>query len=573
MRGFIAFAPVHDFSMPYLAGPLLKGYIQKKDPNVNITYFDLNLQFFKSAIKNYDELLEKYRSEVNSQKVSIAVTKAIEYQNIALKHLEKYSNKHEGHSWSLRNYRSPRERQNFQECMDYAQNSSPFDTLFSEFLNDNPIPDFFSVSLTVEDQIQPTFRLLHLARSAWPNAIFILGGNLVNRICQFMDCDQLRSLCDYIILREGERPFYKLIQWLEGNIEDIKDEPRIIDLKKSYLPSLGELDSLPKELHTDLNDDFLPNFDDINVYEYFCPEPFLPILTSRKCYWSRCQYCTIHSAWDPSHRERSPEAVVNEIETNIDKYGIKNFRIVDESMPPKLLEKISELIIKRKINCRFEMYGILEKKYIDEHFVEKITRAGCRQIFFGLESKDPKTINIMSKNINMTQDVDKIFNLTAIRGVHNYIFTMFGFPGEDLKAQNLTIDYIIKDLNIHTAIVSNFVAELESPFAKVNKQNLIHDGKMTEKYHKMRINGEYVSAIKTGSENAEKAQQIIYLNRPDLALTAFLNNETRAILSDRFGPAFAQQAIAEDSAIEKLLTNVNEIMMDERIRRQLSIKI
>jgi hypothetical protein len=45
VNGLLVFCPTHDFAMPYLAGPLLKGFIQTMDPTIKITCVDLNLEF------------------------------------------------------------------------------------------------------------------------------------------------------------------------------------------------------------------------------------------------------------------------------------------------------------------------------------------------------------------------------------------------------------------------------------------------------------------------------------------------------------------------------------------------
>src|SRR5439155_19012362 len=129
--------------------------------------------------------------------------------------------------------------------------------------------------------------------------------------------------------------------------------------------------------------------------------------------------------------------------------------------PPDLLSEVCDLMRVNPIDMRFEIYAILEKRFLDEEMVKKIGASGCRQAFWGLESTDATTIKNMSKEINRTHDVSKIFASTASNGIHNYTFTMYGFPGQDLAAQNRTIEYVISDKNIHTACVSNFSPELE----------------------------------------------------------------------------------------------------------------
>lgn len=570
MDGLFVFPPVHDFAMPYLAGPLLKGFIEQEAPDVSLICVDLNLEFFRSAISNYSTLLDSYRTDVRGRSVSRAVRAAVTHQNLALARMQHFAHDYEGHVWSLRNYRSSLDRHSFPLCMDFARTSTPFDPLYHDFLGRFPAPDFLSVSITVEDQIQPAFRLLYLARRAWPATPIILGGNLVNRICRFMDRKQMQTLCDYIILREGEIPLLTVLRQLAGRNGPNEPDPRIRDLRVSSLPPMGELDSLPRDLHTKLDVDFRPDFSDLPVQSYFAPEPVLPILMSRKCYWGNCRFCTIHSAWDPSHRERDPSAITNELETSARTYGVRYFRVVDEGCPPRLLEDICGRLRSSSGICALEMYGGMERQFLDRDFVECIADGGCRHILFGLESGEPDTIRRMSKQSRRALDVSTVFKMTARNGIHNSAFAMFGFPGEGRMAQRKTIECIVTDHNIHTAVVFNFVAELESPYARANAERLLHDGSMTEKISHMRTKRGIVPVADSGARDAERALQEIYSRRADLALTALLNDEARFILADRFGPDFAQQAVAKDPEIAGELSAIVKKNVNQRIRRRLS---
>ncbi len=135
MKGFLVFPPIHDFAMPYLAGPLLKGYIEQCDPDIRVTCIDLNHTFFKRAIEKYSSLLDRYRSSFESSSVSESVGGAITYQSQALDELKKFSNKNQGHGWSLRNYKAPFNRIIFSECIEYSKGNKPYDQLYIEFFD------------------------------------------------------------------------------------------------------------------------------------------------------------------------------------------------------------------------------------------------------------------------------------------------------------------------------------------------------------------------------------------------------------------------------------------------------
>jgi len=570
LKTLFIFPPVHDFAMPYLAGPLLKGFLERAAPGVTVTCIDLNLEFFKHAIADYEQRLLEYREEVSSSNLSEAVRAAVNGRNKVLYSLDRFAQcNYPGHKWSLRNYKSPLERDTFSSCMEYSIQNSPYDILYRRFLEQQRKPDLCGVSLTVEDQLQPAFRLLRMIRDKWKDVPIVLGGNLVNRICRFMDRGVLAKLVDIIILREGEMPFLGLINLLRNGTSN--EDPRLVVLKSSEIPIMSTLDSLPESFHTRIDiDGASPNFEDLPISDYFSAVPILPILMSRKCYWGKCEFCTIHSAWDPSHRRRSAIAIAEEIEESIALNSIRNFRVVDEACPPDLLNDVGTILRQKKIECSFVIYGILEKRFLQSKLVENIAKSGCRQIFFGLESKDSNVINSMSKQINRTHDVDKILATTAANGIHNYVFSMFGYPGESEDSRRMTVDYISSERNIHTAVISNFVAELESPFSRHNASRLFHDGRMTEKYASIETDAGSVPVLENGAEAAQRATSEIYSRRPDLALTSLLNDETRLELSRRFGPDFAQQAVADNPILPVELNNAIKQNLDERVRRRLT---
>lgn len=555
--------------MPYLSAPLLKGFVEKNDPDITVKCIDLNLNFFKSAVEDYDELMDGFRTALDSSSVVRAVGASIYWQNRVISKIEDFSSKHVGHSWSHRNYVSKHDRNVFSDCISYSNLTSPFDDCYFDFFNQNSTPDFFSISLTVEDQVLPVFRLLRLTRKQWPGVPIILGGNLINRIGRFMDVIELKKICDFVILREGELPFLKVLQSIKGLNTNIEKDPKIINLQDSNIPKLGDLDSLHNELHTNLNFDFQPDFSDLDINSYLAPAPILPVLMSRKCYWGRCQFCNIHSAWDPSHRRRSSTEIFEELVQKSKIHGTKFFRVVDEGCPPDLLVDVSELILQNSLDLRFEIYGILEKRFLKEELVRKISDAGCRQIFFGLESIDPKTIKSMSKEINRTHDVEKIFKLTSSNGIHNYAFSMYGFPGQDSFAQNKTIDYIIGEKNIHTAVVSNYIAELEAPYTKENQAEFIHDGNMTERFWQRNIGGQKIKCMNSGKQDARVALHEIYTRRQDLAITSLLYDETRLVLCDKFGPDFAQQYLSVEKNLNLDINKIVRSEIEQRIERQL----
>jgi hypothetical protein len=70
-------------------------------------------------------------------------------------------------------------------------------------------------------------------------------------------------------------------------------------------------------------------------------------------------------------------------------------------------------------------------------------KAGCRTIYYGIESGDQNILNFMKKDITLKQ-VIKTINLTKSSGIKSYGSFMLGFPTETSATIEKTIKFALK---------------------------------------------------------------------------------------------------------------------------------
>ena len=171
----------------------------------------------------------------------------------------------------------------------------------------------------------------------------------------------------------------------------------------------------------------------------------ISVLTKPYSCPGRCIYCSIHSVWGNSWRGRSPKNVVDEIEKLVIEYGINEFYFFDDSMGAnkKRLGKICDEIIKRKLDIRWSPPNGIAHWTLDEKLLEKMKKAGCYRITFGIESGNLETRKFIGKPYDLSQAKKMIKHANKI-GMWTICTNIIGFPYETRQQIQDTIDFAVK---------------------------------------------------------------------------------------------------------------------------------
>jgi len=254
---------------------------------------------------------------------------------------------------------------------------------------------------------------------------------------------------DYIVKGEGEITFFELIEALEGlrNFEDIlglvyKENNEIKE--NPPRPLIEDLDRLPYPAR-----DLLPN-------HLYGPPPTKKVSTykptsitsGRGCPF-RCYFCCARVVWTRRYRGRDPKKFVNEIEHCINRYNMREFSFTDELFTAdykRALDVCNE-IIKRKLKIAWvcsSRAGLVTLELLD-----KMKKAGCREISFGIESGDQDILDSIHKDI-VLNDVRKSIKLVKKAGIKTHGSFIIGNIGETPKTVRETIEFA-KELNLDVA--------------------------------------------------------------------------------------------------------------------------
>ena len=307
-----------------------------------------------------------------------------------------------------------------------------------------------------------------------PGVTIIFGGPHCSHEPRFILND---PNVDLMVSGEGDLTITELIDALEQG-RDIENIAGIAYKKNgSYIrtadrPVIRDLDKFDQEYDL-INLERYFNFQSsMDFFPVFRNKRFLPLVTSRGCPF-KCTYC--HDIFDKSIQYRSPKAVVDEIEYLINKYGVREFHIVDDvfNVNMKRAKIVLDAIIQRNLNIHISFPNGLRADFFDDELIDKMQRAGVYRMALGIESGSQRIQDMIQKDLDINIIYGVVEKLTRARmSVHG--FFMLGFPSETRKEMEATIDFAC-DLGLTTAnfslVIPNPGTDLRQTFIESRESN------------------------------------------------------------------------------------------------------
>lgn len=247
---------------------------------------------------------------------------------------------------------------------------------------------------------------------------------------------------DCVVIGEAERTIVELLEAMEGN-GDLSGVRGIAFRKGGGTeatpprPFIEDLDALPLPAW-DLVDirayGKLPNWGGILKEDYYAV-----ISTSRGCPYN-CYFC--HNMFGKKVRARSPRSVVEEMRILRDRYGVREFHVVDDAFNVDVsrAKEICNLIVERVPGAALSFPNGLRADVMTGELIELLRRAGTYRIHYGFETASPRLQKMIGKNLDIPKAVET-FGATARAGIITGAYFMLGFPGQTREEILETIDF------------------------------------------------------------------------------------------------------------------------------------
>lgn len=276
------------------------------------------------------------------------------------------------------------------------------------------------------------------------------------------------SAFDVAVIGEGEITAKELLNAMDNDsplkeIDGIayREENKIIITKPRKM--ITNLDLLPFpawHLLPELKKYYQPPFGDTRKL------PSNHIMTSRGCY-GKCIFCDKSVSGDQI-RMFSVDYVMEMINILIHQYGIRNLHFHDDIFfsIKKNAHAICDKLIEKKWNLTWSCLGRVNN--IDSSLAEKMKRAGCWQIGFGIESGSQEILDFIKKGVKL-EEIKKAVSLTKKAGIEVSGYLMMGHPKETKASINKTIDLLI-ELDVDNFEIGYFVPFPGSQFHSIAEQ-------------------------------------------------------------------------------------------------------
>ena len=322
-------------------------------------------------------------------------------------------------------------------------------------------PDVVGISIGTQMQLLAGLTFGKMIKETFPQIHVVVGGNVITRLQEDLANHErfFKDVFDSAILYEGEHALLWLIEALNGE-RNIVSVPNLIYRDASGLHRNPEVYT---EKTTSLP---LPDFEGLPLDRYFVPELIIPYLATRGCYWGRCTFCDHGQGYFDQYRGVPVQQVVEQIKALRDKYHCRHFLFSDESYPPALFKKVSQLLVDQNVGIKWTTLIRFEETLQDQATWDLAAQAGCCTLYYGMESASERVLNLMDKHAKKSV-IQRNLNMASKAGIWNHVMAFYGFPGETLDEAMETRQFVIDNQPvIHSMELFYFVAYRHTPMVR-----------------------------------------------------------------------------------------------------------
>lgn len=279
--------------------------------------------------------------------------------------------------------------------------------------------------MTEADSYHHLLRVFQLLKEKRPSVVTLLGG--VHATAVHRETIRQFQQVDFIIRGEGELAFRSFLSCLKTGAR-LEDVPNLTYRRKDVtvtnpdLPLISDLDSLP-----------FPDFSPLEV----APEDVIYVEIGRGCPF-KCNFCFTAPYWQRRHRIKSPARIMRELRYFGDTFGRADFNFThdlfttDRRWVIDFCRQLSESDLRVTWTCSSRT------DTLDKEQIGWMARAGCRNIYFGVETGTPEMQATIDKNLDLSA-ARRIIDETALAGIGVTVGFIAGLPGESLASLRGTL--------------------------------------------------------------------------------------------------------------------------------------
>lgn len=299
-------------------------------------------------------------------------------------------------------------------------------------------PDAVAITTTLYVDYSPIVEIVKFIRQHNPQTKIIVGGPHVYSICSDRDPETQDFIFQeigadiYIFDSQGELTLSKVLAELRDHREaaDLSGIPNL-----TYTADNISFQRTPRAIE---DNDMDENAVD---WSYFKPDYFAPTVqmrTARSCAF-KCAFCR-YPAFAGSLNLTSLEVIERELRL-LHSSGVKNVVFIDDTfnVPLPRFKELCRMMIKNRFD--FNWFSFFRCSNADDEAFDLMKESGCKGVFLGIESGDPRIL----KNMNKFADADRYrYGISRLkeRDIITFATIIVGFPGENEESIRNTTNFL-----------------------------------------------------------------------------------------------------------------------------------
>src|SRR5260221_4439923 len=345
---------------------------------------------------------------------------------------------------------------------DSNRNQTDFCSFAGAYLADRDF-DLFGFS-TVCSSYPLTLRIASEVKRAHPQSAVVLGGPQASVV----DVPTMRAYpwIDLVVRGEAEQTLPDLVDALaqHGSLAAIpgitfrrNEDGEIV--RNPAAPLVSDLDALPfPAFHL---------FPDVRFCRHF------PLELGRGCPFS-CTFCSTNDFFRRSFRLKSPAQMIAERRRVSQTYGINSFELVHDmfTVDRKRVVAFCEALLESKE--QFTWGCSARTDCVDEELIALMAKAGCRGIFFGIETGSRRMQGIIDKGLDLNDSAERVRSCDKFK-INTAVSFMAGFPDETMNDLRDTAAFFVDSLRYdHADPQLSILAPLaDTPIQRQHKDSLV----------------------------------------------------------------------------------------------------
>jgi radical SAM superfamily enzyme YgiQ (UPF0313 family) len=317
-----------------------------------------------------------------------------------------------------------------------------------------------------------TIRIAEAMKRARPDVPIMFGGPQASVV----DVPTMEAypFVDFVVRGEAEQSLPALIEAVAaGAVPDgipgvtYRDGGKIV--RAPNAPIIPDLDDIP-----------LPAF---HLYPELKNCHYVPLELGRGCPFA-CTFCSTNDFFRRKFRLKSPAKVIEQMKLVRDVYGIITFDLIHDmfTVDRKRVVAFCDAVIAS--GEEFYWNCSARTDCIDQELIAIMARAGCKGIFFGIETGSARLQKIVKKNIDLDDATARIADTDRHR-ITTAVSLITGFPDETMDDLRDTVHFFVDSLRFDFAEPQlHILAPLaETPLESRYRGQLVFDDILSDMSH------------------------------------------------------------------------------------------